>query len=75
MDLISLSMAFFSKKRFKRVYCFLEGVRITFYKISKEVFAERCKSPTSFAPSRFKIRSRSRMRKEYQRQNEYKKDH
>ena len=45
---------FFPKNRFKRVNCFLEVVKITFYKIGKEVFTERCESPSSFTPSRFK---------------------
>jgi len=52
----------FLKKRFRRVYCFFERTRITFYKIGKVVFTERYESPNSFAASRLKIRSRSRTR-------------
>jgi len=40
---------FFLERRFRRVNCFLEEARITFYKIAKEVFTERCESPNSFA--------------------------
>jgi len=54
---------FFPEKRFKRVYCFFEGVRITFHEIGKEIFTEGCNSPSFFAPSRLKISCMSRTRR------------
>ena len=54
---------FFLERRFRRVNCFLERVRISFHKIGKEIFTERCMSSCSFAPSRFRISYRSRTRR------------
>ena len=61
LDLIVNS--FFPERNFRRVHCFLERVRITFHKIGKEIFTERCKSSCSFALSRFRISYRSRTRR------------
>ena len=54
MDLNSLSMTYLQKED----YCLLEGARIIFHKIGKKIFTEKCKSPSSFAPSRFRINCR-----------------
>jgi len=63
MDMISLSMGFFPERTFRRVNCFLEEARITFYKIGKEIFTKGCESPNSFAPFRFNVNCRSRTRR------------
>jgi len=51
-----------SQKGFRRVHYLLEGARITFHKIGKEIFTERCKSPCSFPP-RFRISYMDRTRR------------